>query len=117
MKFLVDAQLPVRFAKWLVGRDHDCLHTNELPAGNRTTDEQIIELADSDERVVVTTDRDFRDSHLLRGTPRRPWLISTGNITNDELHALVGAHLHLVVDALDEVAFVELEVNRLVLHR
>ena len=72
------------------GRDHDCLHTNELPAGNRTTDEQIIELADSDERVLVTTDRDFRDSHLLRGTPRRPWLISTGNITNDELHTLVG---------------------------
>lgn len=36
MKFLVDAQLPKRFAQWLTHHGHDALHTLDLPLGNRT---------------------------------------------------------------------------------
>ena len=36
-----------------------------LPTGNRTSDADISRLADSEERIVVTKDSDFRDSHLL----------------------------------------------------
>ncbi|MBM4227232.1 MAG: hypothetical protein FJ164_05755 [Gammaproteobacteria bacterium] len=38
MKFLVDAQLPCRFAQWLAQHGHDALHTLDLPGGNRTPD-------------------------------------------------------------------------------
>ncbi len=31
MKFLVDAQLPRRFATWLTDAGHDALHTLDLP--------------------------------------------------------------------------------------
>jgi hypothetical protein len=44
--------------------------------------------------VVITKDRDFRDSHLLRSSPRRL----------------------LVVSALEKAAFVELWTDRLIVH-
>ncbi len=45
MKFLVDAQLPVRLARFLISAGHDVLHTTDLPDGNRTTDGRIAALA------------------------------------------------------------------------
>ena len=42
---------------------------------------RIAELADDDDRVVVTKDRDFRDGHLLARSPRRLLVVATGNIT------------------------------------
>ncbi|MHB1299748.1 MAG: DUF5615 family PIN-like protein [Burkholderiales bacterium] len=38
MKFLIDAQLPRRFADWLIEAGHNALHTLDLPMKNRTTD-------------------------------------------------------------------------------
>ncbi len=116
MKFLVDAQLPARLARRLDKRDHDAIHTSELPNGNRTTDTAIAEFADAEDRVVVTKDRDFRDSHLLGGTPRRLLVVTTGNITNDALLTLVDEHLDPIVRALEEVGFVELRPTHLIVH-
>ena len=89
MKFLIDAQLPRRIASWLNGAGCDAIHTLELPDGNLTTDAQVIETADRDERAIVTKDSDFVDSHLLQGRPAKMLLISTGNITNRDLEALL----------------------------
>ncbi len=60
------------------------VHTNELGEGNRTTDAEIIRIADRDERVVVTKDHDFLDGHLLNNAPQRLLLVTTGNIRNDD---------------------------------
>lgn len=116
MKFLVDAQLPARLAQRLGENGHDAVHTSQLPDGNRTTDKAITELADAEERVVVTKDRDFRDGHLLRGTPRRLLVVGTGNITNEALLALVAEHLDAIVGVLDEANFVELLPTQLIVH-
>ena len=117
MKFLVDAQLPARLARFLITSGHDALHTLDLPDGNRTTDAQIAEIADSSDRVVVTKDRDFRDNHLLTRSPQRLLVVATGNITNDTLLALFAKHLDVLVAALDEGDFVEFGVEVLVVHR
>lgn len=71
MKFLIDAQLPLRLSNLLAEANHDSIHTSGLPDGNRTGDRQLADIADSENRVVVTKDRDFRDSHLLQNLPRR----------------------------------------------
>ena len=92
------------------------IHTSELPDGNRTTDAQIAEAADADERVVITKDRDFRNSHLLRSTPRRLLIVATGNISNNDLTALFAQELEAIIDALDEAAFVELGRDSLIVH-
>lgn len=71
-------------------------------------------MADRDDRVVVTKDQDFRDSHLLGRSPRRLLVINTGNITNDALLALVEAHLGAIVSALEDADYVELSRTELV---
>jgi predicted nuclease of predicted toxin-antitoxin system len=117
VKFLVDAQLPVRLARLLSAAGHDSIHTSGLPDGNRSTDQQIAEIADSEDRVVVTKDRDFRDSHLLAGSPRRLLVVATGNISNDELLAIIGGNLVAIVAALEDGRFVEIGPDTLVIHR
>jgi predicted nuclease of predicted toxin-antitoxin system len=71
MNFLVDAQLPHRLARELVAAGHDAVHTSDLPAGNRTQDQDIVALATRENRVVVTKDNDFVVSYQLRGAHRQ----------------------------------------------
>jgi predicted nuclease of predicted toxin-antitoxin system len=69
VKFLVDAQLPIRLAKLLRKLGHDAIHTLDLPSQNTTSDSHINQLSMQQERIVITKDRDFLDSFLLRGIP------------------------------------------------
>jgi predicted nuclease of predicted toxin-antitoxin system len=116
VKFLVDAQLPIRLARLLTEAGHDAVHTSQLPEGNRTTDGEVARLADEQDRIVVSKDRDFRDAHLLRGTPRQLLIVATGNTSNDELLALFARYLEAVVDAVNHVGLVELRRDHLVVH-
>lgn len=117
MKFLLDAQLPIRLARHLAAAGHDVVHTSELPEGNRTPDTDIARRADAGDRVVVSKDRDFRDSHLLRGSPSRLLMVLTGNIANNDLLDLFDRHLDTIADAFAGSSFVELGPDRLVIHR
>jgi len=101
VKFLVDAQLPVRLARSLATAGYDAAHTSELHEANRTTDGEIARLADAEDR----------------GTPGRLLVVATGNIANDDLIALFDRHLDAVVAALEEARFVELAHDRLVPRR
>ena len=117
MRFLVDAQPPRRLALFLDGAGHAALHTLDLPDRNATSDRRIAELADQEDRVVVTKDRDFRDSHLLRGSPRRLLIVTAGNLVNPTLLSLVDRHLDALLKALDEADLVELTTDAVILHR
>ena len=65
MKFLVDAQLPRRFANWLNEAGQDALHTLDLPKKNLSSDGEIIARARQDGRIVISKDADFVQSFLL----------------------------------------------------
>ncbi len=54
MKFLVDAQLPRRLGHRLRECGHDAAHTLDLLLGNRTSDAEIMRIADTEDRVVIT---------------------------------------------------------------
>ena len=108
MRFLVDAQLPLRLARSLAASGHDVVHSSQLPDGNRTPDSALASLADSDDRIVMTKDRDFEVSHLVRQQPRRLLLITTGNIANNDLLDLVTRNLTLIEGAFEGADFVEL---------
>ena len=116
MKFLIDAQLPARLARFLQESGHDAVHSLSLPNGNRSTDAEIATGANEENRVVVSKDRDFRDAHLLRGVPRRLLLVLTGNISNDELLELFRLNLAEIVNALEEMHFAELTPTNLIIH-
>lgn len=114
MKMLIDAQLPRRLARWLAQQGHDAVHTLDLRDRNRTPDASLITMADNDGRVVVTKDSDFTDSFLIRRKPAKLLLISTGNMSNDELLQLFALHLPMMVVALESSSFVELTSSSLV---
>ncbi len=113
MKFLVDAQLPRRMCGWLIDCGHDALHTLDLPLGNRTPDQALIERADLDGRILVTKDDDFVHSRLVRGSPRLLWLIATGNVDNHALESMIRAALPRVQQAFDTGSFIEMARHRL----
>ncbi len=116
MKWLVDAQLPMRLAARLSALGHDAVHTLDLPCGNRTPDGEIRSRADREGRTVITKDADFVESHLIEGSPEHLLLISTGNIGNPTLFALFESHLLRIVSAFDEASFVELTPDKMVVH-
>ncbi|MFM8443059.1 MAG: DUF5615 family PIN-like protein [Methylococcus sp.] len=116
MKFLIDAQLPRRLARWLQTQGHDALHTLDLPTGNRTQDAEIITFAMREERIVVTKDDDFVQSFWVNDQPRQLLLISTGNIANADLERLMADNLTAILSALNVNRFVELTRTGLVIH-
>mgnify|MGYP006328860527 FL=1 len=116
MKFLVDAQLPRRLALELAAAGHDAVHTLDLPAANRAQDADFATLATRESRVVVTKDNDFVVSFHLRRTPPKLLLISTGNISNNDLSKLLAANLPALEKAFGKHDFVELSATTIIIH-
>lgn len=115
MKFLVDAQLPRRFASWLKETGHDALHTLDLPKKNLTPDNELIARAMQDGRVVISKDADFVQSFMVTGEPPL-LLISTGNISNAELEKILRSNLSGIEAAFESGRFVEITREALVVH-
>ena len=116
MKFLVDAQLPRRLVGRLREAGHEALHTLDLPLGNRTTDAAVNELSTREHYAVVTKDSDFVNSFLLSRRPYKLLLISTGNINNAELEALLVSNLERIAEGFDTLDFIELDRKALIFH-
>lgn len=117
MKFLVDAHLPKRLALQLSAAGHDAIHTLDLPLGNRTPDAVINEISLAEERIFVTKDADFRDSHLVNDEPYKLLLVSTGNISNNDLLNLFAQNLARIVVAFETHSYIELDRHHLTIHQ
>lgn len=117
MKFLIDAQLPRRLARIIQIAGHDALHTLDLPLQNRTPDSEIIRLAEQEDRVVISKDADFVHLHILHGRPSKLLLISTDNLTNQELEALFTPYLETIAALFEAHRFIELSKTALVVRR
>lgn len=116
MKFLVDAQLPRRLAVAISFANHDTIHTLDLPDGNNTTDAQINDISEQEQRIVISKDADFVNSFWLEKKPYKLLLISTGNITNKELEELFLPQLSEITEAFEEHSFLELNREALIIH-
>jgi len=116
MKFLVDAQLPRRLCAWLREAGYDAIHTLDLPLGNRTPDTALLDIATREQRVMVTKDDDFLQSHLISGNPEKLLLVTTGNVSNAELERLLRANVVPITKALESGNLVEVGRNALIIH-
>jgi predicted nuclease of predicted toxin-antitoxin system len=114
VKLLIDAQLPRRITGWFSAAGCDAIHTLDLPDGNQTTDEGVIQRAEQDGRVVMSKDADFVNSHVLTGRPARLLLVSTGNVSNADLQQLLVPLIPSLIAAFQTNVFVELTRSGLV---
>jgi predicted nuclease of predicted toxin-antitoxin system len=117
MKFIVDAQLPRRLAKFLQGLGYDAIHTLDLPQQNATPDSSINAISIAQERIVITKDADFVDSFLTIQQPYKLLLIATGNIKNSELETLFTNYLPQIIDLLNQYSYIEINQNTLIIHQ
>ncbi len=116
MIFLIDANLPYKLAKRLKVRGFDALHTDDLPNKERTTDKEIRDISISQNRIVITKDSDFLDTHLINNIPRKLLLVSTGNIVNKELFLLFDNHFNEIVKLFDIYDLVEINNLEIIVH-
>lgn len=67
MRFIIDRCAGSRLADWLRDNGHDVLDTRSLvrDPGDRT----LLELAESENRIVITIDKDFGELIYLHGVP------------------------------------------------
>ena len=117
MKFLVDAQLPIRLARLLQKSVYDTIHTRELPQQNATPDSSINTLSIQQERVVTTKDSDFVDSFLIVQQPYKLLLVTTGNIKNSDLERLFLANLPTILELLSQHTYIELSRDSVIVHQ
>ncbi len=116
MKFLVDAQLPNRLARFLLSAGYETLHTQELPQKNATSDVEINAISLKENRVVITKDRDFWDSFLIRKEPYKLLILTTGNITNAELEVLFLNNLPQLAELFIQHSLIEMSRDAIVVH-
>jgi predicted nuclease of predicted toxin-antitoxin system len=116
MKFLVDAHLPYRIALFLRSSGYDAIHTQDLPLKNKISDSAINELSMREERIVMTKDSDFVESFLLLHKPYKLLLISTGNISNNDLESLLSQHIQHLAESFENHDFIEINQNDIIFH-
>jgi predicted nuclease of predicted toxin-antitoxin system len=110
MKFIIDAQLPVRLKNWLTAQGYDSIHTDEiaLETHKEPTDSEIAELALQENRTVISKDSDFFKSHILTGKPPKLLFITTGNIVNNELLLLFETNFETALQLFNSYDIVEM---------
>lgn len=116
MKFIVDANLPFKLVLNLRKNGFDVLHTDNLPNKEKTSDKEIRDLSIAQERIVISKDSDFLDSHLITGIPEKFLYISTGSIINRDLILLIEQNLPQIIQLFNEYDLIELDNNELILH-
>ena len=108
MKFIVDAQLPYGLKVFLKDNGYDAIHTDDMPNRERTSDSEIINIAELDNRIIITKDKDFLDSYLLFNKPKKLVIITSGNIKNKEFFFLFKNNFKTVIELLSKHSLIEL---------
>ena len=94
----------------MIERGHDVIHTMDLPNQQFTSDQEIINKAEKENRIVISKDNDFFKQNLIKGIPKRILFITTGNIVNKELIRLLELNIE-TIESLFESDNKIIEIN------
>jgi predicted nuclease of predicted toxin-antitoxin system len=116
MKFIVDANLPFKLAIRLRQLGFDVIHTDNLPNKEKTSDKEIRQVSIEQNRVVITKDSDFLDSHLIQGIPSRLIFVTTGNIANRDLLNIIEKYFETMIKLLEIYDLIEINNVEIIGH-
>jgi len=71
MKILCDVHIAIKVAKFFQSKNIETEHVNLILDKWHTKDCNICEYADKNDFTVLTKDKDFKDSHFIRQTPKK----------------------------------------------
>lgn len=112
MRYLVDANLSPVVAERLRDAGHDAVHVADL--GLLTaSDEEILDRAATDDRVIISADADFGTLLALKGLSKPSFILfrSADHLSPDQQVLLIG-NLKRVEDELARGAIVTLRRGR-----
>lgn len=117
MKFIVDAQLPVKLHNWLTENGFDSKHVVDLPKKEFTSDIEIIKFAVAEQRVIISKDSDFYKYFIINKKPDNLLMVTTGNITNKVLLKIFEQNFSKIYSLFEEGAkVVELNNSSILVH-
>jgi predicted nuclease of predicted toxin-antitoxin system len=107
VRFLVDANLSPRVAELLTVAGHDAVAVRDL--GLQTApDDEIIDRALADDRVVISHDTDFGTLLAVRRLTKPSFILirSSDPLTAEDVAELIKANLAAMADDLDSGAII-----------
>ncbi|MEM6298103.1 MAG: DUF5615 family PIN-like protein, partial [Bacteroidota bacterium] len=87
-----------------------------LPEQNLTEDMVIIRISEEENRTVISKDNDFYEYFILKQSPPKLLMITTGNITNRVLFKLFEDNFDRILDELEKNKVVELSNEAITVH-
>lgn len=98
MRFLVDANLSPRLAELLRSNGHDAIAVRDVGLGD-ASDDEILDRAAAEDRVVVSHDTDFSTLLAFRRLSRPSFILirSSDPLTPDEQAALLISNMDVMV--------------------
>lgn len=105
MKFICDVHIAYKLVSWLKQKGCECYHINEVFSNPKTTDKEIAEYADMNRLIVVTKDSDFRDSFILKRSPKKLVKLNTGKSSTQQIINLFVNNWQILVTANQQPYF------------
>ncbi len=106
MRFLIDNNLPPRFAEELSARAHDAVHVRDTRSHD-TTDDELFALAAIEGRVIVAQDADFGAILATRNASRPSVILFRCRVKSVEsLLAMLLVNLPSIAEDLEHGAMV-----------
>src|SRR4051812_48336354 len=96
MRFLCDVHISYKVKNFLLSKECDCIHINEILSGDRTGDKDIASYCNEENLILITKDEDFVDSYLLKHTPAKLLKVNLGNISTKQLIEMIEKALLLI---------------------
>ena len=89
MKFLCDVHISYKINTAIQKAGYNAEHVNDMPDRWHTPDQTIAAYADQHDLILITKDKDFRNSFLLNRRPKKIIKINLGNVANQRLSTLL----------------------------
>jgi len=106
---LCDVHIAFKVVRFFQSKGCKALHVNDIIDGYYTSDHKITEFADANAYTVITKDADFRDSHFIKGSPKKLLKIDLGNISTTKLISILEVHFDIIAKAFEnESCYVEI---------
>lgn len=111
MKILCDVHIAMKIAKFLSSKGVQTEHVNQILDKWNTKDYKIIQYADKNDFVILTKDKDFKNSHLITKTPKKLIKINLGNHSTNQSIKIFENILAQLNDLFDNNQFCFVEIN------
>lgn len=116
MKVLCDVHMSKKVVRFFQENGIESIHVNDILDSWYTKDGAIAKYADDNDFTLMSKDADFKDSHFLKGTPRKLLRISLGNISTKRLLEILGKNLELLKEKFElEKCYVEINFDTILI--